>query len=325
MGVLGQLGNALGITADRGDNPYKGVDKSNYDLQGYGARDAMTGNWAQNAMGRQGPQIGQFERAGYSDFRNRQSGLADMLMGQAQGQNSVSMEQARQLGQQGVASQLAMAASNRSNPAMAARMAAQGAANINQNISGQQAVAGLQERQMALGQLGSVLGQARGADESLGMFNAQEQNRRALEQAGMDQRQTAMNDAAAQGWMSQNLQNAMGQQAGTMGYENQRGQRFQGMLQTPTADEQMFGAVAGVGSLAMMGGGAPAAAGARSGYGGMGQALGGGNPYNGLGYSYGGGFSPSQWGAMNPYSYGGMDGGLAYNSAAYRVPGRSIG
>lgn len=96
----------------------------------------------------------------------------DYLGGVMRGQNSVSAEQLRHGMQQGVAAQRSMAASaSPQNAAMAARTAAMQMGRLGAGLAGQQAVAGLQERNQAAqqyGQLGSALGQlqlgARGQD-----------------------------------------------------------------------------------------------------------------------------------------------------------------
>jgi hypothetical protein len=79
------------------------------------------------------------------------------LQGQMMGQNSVSAEQLKQGLQQNLASQQAMAASaNPNNAAMAARNAAMNMGQANAGLSGQQAIAGLQERNQAAQQLSNL-------------------------------------------------------------------------------------------------------------------------------------------------------------------------
>jgi hypothetical protein len=86
-------------------------------------------------------------------------------------------------------------------------------------------------------------------DEALAMFNAGQTNQRALEQARLAQQQYAINDAARQGLLGTSLQAAGMQQQGGMGYEQQRGQRFAGMLGVPTAQEKGIGAFTGLAGL----------------------------------------------------------------------------
>jgi hypothetical protein len=83
----------------------------------------------------------------------------------AEGRNSVSAEQLRQGMQQNVAAQQSLAASaSPANAAMAARTAANNAARVGYGMSGQQAVAGLQERQNAQQLLNQMITQQRQQD-----------------------------------------------------------------------------------------------------------------------------------------------------------------
>lgn len=89
----------------------------------------------------------------------------DYLGGLMRGQNSVAAEQLRQgLGQQ-LAAQRSMAASaSPQNAAMAARTAAMQMGRLGAGMSGQAALAGLQERNQAAGQLGQLQLGMRGQD-----------------------------------------------------------------------------------------------------------------------------------------------------------------
>lgn len=85
------------------------------------------------------------------------------LQRQANGENSVSAEQLRQGLQQNLAGQRSLAASaSPQNSAMAARTAAIQSGRLGTGLAGQQAVAGLQERNQAQSQYGSLLGQLSG-------------------------------------------------------------------------------------------------------------------------------------------------------------------
>lgn len=87
------------------------------------------------------------------------------LQGQAMGQNSVSAEQLRQTLQQQVAQQRSLAAgASPQNAAMAARTAAIQTGRLSAGAAGQQALAGLQERNQAWQQYGGLAGQMRGQD-----------------------------------------------------------------------------------------------------------------------------------------------------------------
>lgn len=87
------------------------------------------------------------------------------LQALANGQNSVSALQLQQAMAQNLAQQRSLAASA-SQPAalMAARTAAIQSGRINAGLAGQQALAGIQERNQAMGQYGQLLGQLRGQD-----------------------------------------------------------------------------------------------------------------------------------------------------------------
>jgi hypothetical protein len=83
----------------------------------------------------------------------------------ANGQNSVSAMQLQQAAQANQAQQASMAAAASPNNApMAARNAAMNAGRIGYGLAGQQAVAGLQERNQATSQLANFIGNLRGQD-----------------------------------------------------------------------------------------------------------------------------------------------------------------
>ena len=102
-----------------------------------------------------------FARQGMTNYgqANEQLGQDNtFLRGLASGQNSISAEQLRQGLQQNLASQQSMAAGAApQNQAMAARNAAMNMGQAAYGMSGQQALAGLQERQNAMQQLGANL------------------------------------------------------------------------------------------------------------------------------------------------------------------------
>lgn len=124
-------------------------------------------------LNEQGAAAGQFAgqgEAGYGAMTGQLGGTYGRL-GEAmdyqnrlmRGENSVAAEQLRQGMQQGLAAQRSMAAGAApQNSAMAARQAAMNMGRLGYGLSGQQALAGLQERNMAAsqyGQLGQALGQ----------------------------------------------------------------------------------------------------------------------------------------------------------------------
>jgi hypothetical protein len=126
-----------------------------------GARDALmtqgqnAGNFAQQAQGNYNAVTGQLGQS------------ADALRALASGQNSVSAEQLRQAALANQSQQQSIAASaSPANAVMAARNAAQNASRTNYGLAGQQAVAGIQERNQAQSALANLLLGQRGQDAS---------------------------------------------------------------------------------------------------------------------------------------------------------------
>jgi hypothetical protein len=135
-------------------------------------RNALNANAQQ--QGTQGINWGNAYTANQAGINN----TAGMLQALANGQNSVSAEQLRQGLQQAQAQQMSMAASaTPANQAMAARNAMMNAGAQASGMMGQQAMAGLQERQGALNALAQLqLGQSgqnmQGALGMAGLSNA---------------------------------------------------------------------------------------------------------------------------------------------------------
>ena len=109
----------------------------------------------------------------------QQAALAQALQDQAAGKGpSLTQMQLQQATQANAAQYAGAIASQRGiNPALAARMVGQNAANMNQQMAGQSAIARLQEQMQARAQLGDVLGQQRAQDigqmqANTGMFGA---------------------------------------------------------------------------------------------------------------------------------------------------------
>lgn len=95
---------------------------------------------------------------GFNTLGTEATGARQYLRDQAEGKNSVSAEQLRQGLQQNLASQRSMAANaSPGNAAMAARTSAMQGARLGYGLSGQQAVAGLQERQQAQQMLNDMI------------------------------------------------------------------------------------------------------------------------------------------------------------------------
>jgi len=89
-------------------------------------------------------------QANYAQLGQRGYGALDYLQGQAQGQNSVSAEQLRQGLQQLYGQQRSMAAgASPRNAALAARTASIQSARLGAGMAGQQALAGIAERNQA--------------------------------------------------------------------------------------------------------------------------------------------------------------------------------
>ncbi len=126
-----------------------------------------------DALRQLAPQQGNYGAQGLNYYGADRTGMGqtqDYLRGQMMGQNSVAAEQLRQGLQQGLAAQQSMAASaSPQNAAMAARTAAIQMGRLSGGLSGQQALAGLQERNAAAQGLGQLqLGQS-GQDLQMGL------------------------------------------------------------------------------------------------------------------------------------------------------------
>lgn len=137
----GKLSHALGIGSGDPSNPY---------------RNGVAGV-AGNAAGFAGD-----ARANYNANQQGLNSSIAALQATANGQNSVSAEQLRQGNHQALGAQRSFAASaSPQNAAMAARTGAIQMGRLNMGLAGQQAVAGLQERQQAQQAMGQLqLGQS---------------------------------------------------------------------------------------------------------------------------------------------------------------------
>lgn len=127
-----------------------------------------------NGVGSQGMNFAGDARANYNNMTQRLNGSLDYLQGQMQGKNSIAGEQLRQGLQQTQAQQQSLAASASPNDApMAAFAAGNNMARLGYGMSGQQALAGIAERNAAAQQYASLLGASRGQDlqGTLGGYN----------------------------------------------------------------------------------------------------------------------------------------------------------
>jgi hypothetical protein len=212
----------------RTEGDYAGVNQANYALPGAAGMTAQD----QARMNTVAPQ------AGESSFRNGQAQLLDRLQHQMNGTDSLAAEQLRQQAGQNVAQQQGFAASARPGGAQLASLtAATNAGQINQGLAGQQAMAGIAERNAATNAYGQAIGQARGQDLQNSQFNA-----------GANLQQQGIN----QGWGAQQLQNAGMQQQGSEAYEANRAGRAGAALGTPTWGEGVVKAGLGAASIAAM-------------------------------------------------------------------------
>lgn len=145
------------------------------------------------------------QELGGGPFREQQLGLAEALGRQMRGQDSLSAEQLRQSTGRLMGQQQAFASSARpSQSAMAARLASQGTSRLGSALAGQQAMAGIAERNAAANSLGSLLTGGRAQD--IGAWQAGTGN--VLQNAGMQQ---AGNLAFLQDKLQRDLQPGTGE------------------------------------------------------------------------------------------------------------------
>lgn len=142
----------------------------------------------------QGPtqahQAGPAAQSAYSGFRSNQSALISRLEAMANGQGpSLAKQQFEQATDRNMRGQQAMAASGRGGP-LAQLTAANNMAGLGANAAQGSALARTNEQMQAIGQLGGVIAQGRGADEGVNMFNAGQTNNTAL--ANLSARMDAM-------------------------------------------------------------------------------------------------------------------------------------
>lgn len=121
----------------------------------------------------QAAQAGQYAQQGqnaWAGYNQQGQGVLAALQRQAQGGSSVSAEQLRQGLQQNQATQMSMAAgASPQNAAMAARTAAIQSGRLGAGLAGQQAVAGLQERNQAQQQYAGLLQGLSGQAANIGL------------------------------------------------------------------------------------------------------------------------------------------------------------
>lgn len=170
--------------------------------------------------GRQAPQMGAAAQSAYSGFRANQSGLVNRLEAMANGQGpSLAKQQFQQATDRNMRGQQAMAASGRGGP-LAQLTAANNMGMLGAQAAQGSALARTNEQMQAIGQLGGVIAQGRGADEQTNMWNAGAQNDQMRGNLEARLRTMGMNDQAIMGIMGQmNGMNA--RQAGQPGLGDQ--------------------------------------------------------------------------------------------------------
>jgi hypothetical protein len=126
------------------------------------------------------PQAGPAQTAGMSGFRQNQAGLISQLeaMGRGEGPSAaqIQMREAMDRAAGAQASAAAGAGGRGVNAGAALRGAMNNTAAVQAQGARDTATLRAQEQFNALQQLGQVIGQGRGQDEQLGMFNAGQQN-----------------------------------------------------------------------------------------------------------------------------------------------------
>ena len=156
---------------------------------------------------------------GYGQMTGELDADREYLRRLRSGQNSVSAEQLRQGLQQNLAGQMSMAAGARPGMApMAARTAAMQAARLGGGLAGQQALAGIAERNAAAAQLNQMNLQQRGQDM----------------QVALGSRQNALN--------------------GFLGLEQARTGRYAADMGVPSRFEALMGGLSSVGGKMATGG-----------------------------------------------------------------------
>ncbi len=227
--------------ADAAEEKYGGVDRNNFNVPGYDQSFNQYGQMAGQYGGRQAPQAGQ------SGYTGQQRQFVGQMGREAQG-NGIGQRliQAQAQGQadRGMQQQFGMAAGARPGQgAMAMRNAMMNSGNMNAQVGGQASQAQGQYQLGAMQGYGNALQGARGQDDQMNQFNTDARLR-----------QLGLNDQSQLAALQQRLQLQGLQQQGGMGYEQQRTNRFTGMMNAPTSGEQVLGALQGGASMYMKGG-----------------------------------------------------------------------
>lgn len=238
------LSKIHGALDRRGNSAYQGVNQGNFNLPGYNQQYNNYGNLANRWGGYNAPIQNYNSQAANSAFRGQQVGLGNQLYEESQGrgigQNLIGM-QARNAADTAARQQLAQASSApASMQAAAARNAAFNTGNIQSQVGGQAAMAGGQYQLGAMNNFGQFLQGARGQDEGLNQFNAQQRAQQAQFNTGARMEQEQRNRDAMLEAYRQRLMASQLQQQGGMGYEQQRTARYGADMGVPTFGETAF-------------------------------------------------------------------------------------
>lgn len=228
-GGLGYLGS--GANFDPTKNEFRDPNMANFQSPGYDWRDQYS---KQQAMGAQGRQAFQAADSPWgTDQRNAAVYFRNQMMNQDPSQSLAGQQLSAMTGANIAQQRSLMASAGPSNAAMMARVGSQNIGRLNQAASGQTMMGMLAERNAAAGMYGNMANTARAQDQNMSQFNA-----------GMQAQNRAQNDAYEQGMLGANQNAANAQQAGTMGYEGARTDRFNVVSGQPTGDARTWGGIA---------------------------------------------------------------------------------
>lgn len=184
-GIGALVGGGLGLLGGFGSTT-SGAENKN--------RQMLMDFYNQVGNGRTAPQAGPAAQSAYSGFRGNQSALVSRLEAMANGQGpSLARQQFEEATDRNVRSQQAIAASGRGGP-LAQLTAANNTAMLGANAAQGSALARTNEQMQAIGQLGGVIAQGRGADENTNMFNAGQSNQMAIANLDARLRQMGLDD-----------------------------------------------------------------------------------------------------------------------------------
>lgn len=175
--------------------------------------------WTQQQVpGRAAPQAGPAQVAQTSGFRDNQQELISRLEALSKGQGpSLAAEQLRQATDRNMKQQASIAQSGRGNAALAGITASNASAGLGAQAASDSAVARIAEQQMALQQLGGVIGQGRGQDQDLSQFNALQQNYRDQFNVEAQLRARGYDDQAIQTILGMKMASAQNKQQNSFG------------------------------------------------------------------------------------------------------------